>query len=145
MINKFISFWSTRSRLRRSIFVFFRIFLFRFKTMTKNGTLFVTIITFDIYFIHAKTINVKFFTFFINIRIFYRCLSINRCVNVLRKIFHCFFFEYKMKRIFFYHFDYCFLSFWQSSKLIQFALITRLDFLIKIFSFSDDRFLTEFA
>ena len=141
----FFFLWSTRSKLHRSIFVFFRIFLFRFETMTKNIIFFVTTVAFHVCFIHAKAIIVEFFIFFINIQIVYRCLNINKCVNVFRKIFVLFFRIENKAIIFFYHFDYCSLFFWLNSKSIRFALTIKLDFPIKLLSFFNNRFLTEFA
>ena len=90
-MNRDIFFWSTRSRLRRSTFVFFRMFLFRFESVTKDMMIFVTIIAFDVCFIHAKAIVIEFFIFSVSIRIVYRCLNINKCVSVFRKIFVLFF------------------------------------------------------
>ena len=85
--NHFVSFWSIRSKLRRSTFVFFWIFWFELNAMTNNVFLFMTVIALYICFIYTKTIIVRFFIFFVNIEIANCCLSIIECVSVVRKIF----------------------------------------------------------
>ena len=89
MMNNIISFffWSTRSKLRRSILVFFRIFLFRLKAVTNSMFFVITIITFYFCFIYTKTIIVKFFIFFISVKIANCCLNIIEYVNIVKKTF----------------------------------------------------------